>query len=54
VTSAPTAVGVTLAEARALLCPFVQASIVEPRDDGRLELVDRLVAFAIGSEAPPA
>lgn len=47
--------GLTLAAARELLRPFLAAGIVELHDDGRLELVDRLVAFAIaGGEAPEA
>jgi hypothetical protein len=47
--------GLTAAAARELLRPFLEAGIVELRDDGRLELVDRDVAFAIaGGEAPEA
>jgi len=46
--------GLTVAETRALIRPFLKAGIVELRDDGRLELVDRDVAYAIASEVPPA
>jgi DNA-binding IclR family transcriptional regulator len=44
--------GLTDAETRRLLRPFREAGIVELRPDGRLELVDRLVAYAIAPEAP--
>ena len=43
----------TLAEARALVAPFLEAGIVALGEDGRLELVDRDVLFAIVSEAAP-
>jgi DNA-binding IclR family transcriptional regulator len=45
--------GLTRAEARRLVTPFVRAGLVVEHDDGRLELVDRDVAYAIVSEAPP-
>jgi DNA-binding IclR family transcriptional regulator len=45
--------GMAPASLRALLRPFIEAGIVSLHEDGRLELVDRLVALAIvGEEAP--
>ena len=46
--------GLTAAQARELVRPFLEAGLVAEHDDGRLELVDRDVVFAIVSEAPPA
>jgi DNA-binding IclR family transcriptional regulator len=46
--------GLTTAQTRRLLRPLIDAGIVELDVDGRLELVDWLVAYAITPEAPAA